>query len=132
DMVGSSKVWLVSNESVLCNRIEMAIRTVSDQISRVRKEELESEGFWTPLPRTPDLIILDVESDVDWGMSAIRRLKRARMKAPLVVITATFSREFGEKILTEGVRYYFAHDFSTSEFREVVESLIKLKQRQSA
>lgn len=127
DCAGGEMVWVISNEASLAQRVEDVVRPLAGNVSRLTRADVENEGFWNPLPASPDLIVLDIGSEVDWGLWALRRLKRGRIKAPIVVVTGNLSREFGEKILPEGVRYYVARDFSATEFREVTESLLKLK-----
>ena len=73
---------------------------------------------------TPRVVVLDVGSNLDRGRELIRRLRRVRVTAPMIVVTDDCSRDFGAKIISEGVRYYLVRDFGGEEFVEVVESLL--------
>lgn len=121
-------VWIVSQDTDLVRTIDPLLRPLADSVIEIKPEQLLNERFWTPRPNAPGLVVLDVEEDLDGGLRAIRRIRKARFRMPIVVITADVSREFGIKIVSEGVRYYFARDFCESEFREVAESLLRNKQ----
>ncbi|MCB2153757.1 hypothetical protein KQI84_02630 [bacterium] len=121
-------VWIVSQDNDLVQMIEPLLRPLADSVTEVNPEQLMTERFWSPRPEVPGLVVLDVGSDLDGGLRAIRRIRKARFRMPIVVFTCDFSREFGVKIVSEGVRYYFARDFCQSEFCEVAESLLKNRQ----
>jgi DNA-binding NarL/FixJ family response regulator len=120
-------VWIISGDHLLVRRITESGQLAEDEILVMEPGDLDDETFTNLRCTEPGIIVLDVTNKVDWGLWAIRAIKRARIKAPIVVFTNNFSREFGAKIVSEGVRYYFGNDFSASEFREVMESLLKNK-----
>ena len=122
---GEETAWIVSDNPALVDRIKPLLQPLTSQLRIVETQEFDDESFWTPRPTIPDLVILDIGSSIDWGVVAIQRLRLARVRAPIVVITADFSHEFGAKILSEGIRYYFAHDFCSREFHDLAESLLK-------
>ena len=70
------------------------------------------------------MIILDIGCDMDWGMQAIQEIRKRRIQAPLVVLTESFSKDFGAKIISQGVHYYFSRDFLEKEFLDVVKNLL--------
>jgi DNA-binding response OmpR family regulator len=72
------------------------------------------------------LIILDVAHDMDRGLRTIQKLKRHRVNAPIIAFTQNISREFGAKIISQGVRYYFSRDFNPRELLEVADSYLKV------
>jgi len=120
---GVAVAWVVTDDSPLEARIRRVLADEPLGILRVEPTEWDRAGFWTPRPAAPALIILDVDGRPDWGEQAIQRARRARYTTPIVVITSDFSHEFGAKIVSLGVRYYFAHDFCPSELAEVARSL---------
>jgi CheY-like chemotaxis protein len=71
----------------------------------------------------PAMVLLDIDQDLDGGVAAIERIKRLHRRAPIAILTATMSREFGGKILSLGVQYYFSHDFCEKELIELTRSL---------
>ena len=121
-------VWIVSQDTNLVLAIEPLLRPLADSVLKVVPEQLLTEPFWSPRPAAPDLVVLDLGEDLDSGLRAILQMRKARFRMPIVVISCDFSREFGVKIVSEGVRYYFARDFCRSEFCEVAESLLKNRQ----
>jgi len=122
---GGARVWVISADDQLADRIGELLRPVTDRIGRFEPETIKEESFWTHKLPDPALVILDIDRDIAWGVWALQRLRRARVQAPVVVLTQDFSRDFGAKIISEGVRYYFSHDFCQEEFLEVAESLLK-------
>jgi DNA-binding NarL/FixJ family response regulator len=121
--------WIVSGNEVLIDRIKPLLLPLTGRVQTIDAEQFDEEAFWSPRPPAPGLIVLDIDHRVDWGVSAIHKLRQARIRAPIVVMTEDFSHEFGAKILSEGVRYYFAHDFCRQEFRDLAESLLKSSSR---
>jgi DNA-binding NarL/FixJ family response regulator len=103
----------------------MLLHPLAEQIVQIAPETTDQQELWINKAPVPRLIVLDIDRDVDQGFRIIQRLKRARKDAPVVVLTEDFSRDFGRKIISEGVRYYFSYDFCNDEFLKVAESLLK-------
>lgn len=120
-------VWIVSSDSKLASKVESLLGPLTGHQVTTTPERLEETAFADPKPAAPDLVVVDIGDDIDSGVETIRCLRRARIKAPIVVLTKNFSRDFGAKIVSEGVRYYLAHDFCQEEFQEVAESLLKMR-----
>lgn len=118
--------WLISADAALAGRIQPLLLPLTGDVRVVDAQEFDGEAFWLPRPAHPSLVILDVDCRLDWGASAIQRLRQARIKAPVVVITKDFSQDFGAKILSEGIKYYLAYDFCDRELRELAASLLRV------
>ena len=59
----------------------------------------------------------------------IQAIKRAHVQTSTVILTERFSRDFGMKILSEGISYYFSYDFCRAEFLQLVASILKLDKK---
>jgi DNA-binding NarL/FixJ family response regulator len=116
--------WLISGDQSLSARVQTLLYAATEKVRTITPDLLNNEEFWSTNREELGLIVLDIDDSVDWGLWVLRELQRARIKAPIVVMSNNFSREFGAKIVSQGVRYYFAHDFSEAEFTEVVGSLL--------
>jgi DNA-binding NarL/FixJ family response regulator len=119
------KVWIISGNTGLVERIETLLHPLAEQIVQIAPETTDQQEFWINKSSEPTLIVLDIDRDVDQGFRIIQRLKRARKDTPVVVLTEDFSRDFGRKIISEGVRYYFSYDFCKDEFLKVAEILLE-------
>lgn len=123
----SDKLWIISGNSELIERIGELLRSVTEQIVPIAPQSINKKILRNRKPDTPALVVLDINRDADWGLTIIQRLKRAYRHVPVVVLTRDFSRDFGKKIISEGVRYYFSYDFCTEEFLKVAEIFLKKK-----
>jgi len=121
----SETAWIVSADSALVGRIQPLLLPLTGDVRVIDAQEFVRDSFWHPRPSSPHLIILDIDRRLDWGSSAIQRLKQVRIKSPVVVITQDFSHDFGAKILSEGIKYYLSHDFCDQELHELAESLLR-------
>ena len=117
------RVWLFSASAALRGRIQSLIEPLAGPIRLL-------PGIWDKnLPGLlteiqPALIMIDIAHDMNQGLRILRTLKRSRNRAPIVVLTEDFSKEFAAKILSEGIRYYFSHDFCERELLELAGSLL--------
>ncbi len=117
--------WVVSGDESLVARMTALLVPLADEVRVVDSSEFERDTFWAPRPSAPNLVILDIGDRLDWAVAVIQRLKQVRIRAPIVVVTEDFSRDFGAKILSQGIRYYLGRDFFDQEFHDLVESLLK-------
>ncbi|MCL5270036.1 MAG: response regulator [bacterium] len=121
---GEPGLWIVSRDRRLLERIVRLLVDRIQPLATVDPAELEKEDFWTG--RTvPKLILLDIGANAAWGGQVIRRMRRARVESPVVILTEQFTRDFGAQVISEGIRYYFSHDFCDGEFLELVLTLMK-------
>ncbi|OPZ08387.1 MAG: hypothetical protein BWZ08_01199 [candidate division BRC1 bacterium ADurb.BinA292] len=118
-------VWIITPHRTVHQRIERLLRPLPAEVVRRERVLEDPRGSARPKPR-PQLVVLDVDEDMEQGARVIEALRRGRLDAPLIVLTRAFTRDFGARILSLGVRYYFSQDFCESEFREVVQSLLRL------
>lgn len=122
--VNRVEVWIISANPALVEKIEKVLRPLTRRI-QVLPPALAGEGLEDKLRGgAPGLIVIDLGADMDWGMGVLRDIKQASSQIPTVVLTEEFSREFGAKILSEGVSYYFPHDFAETEFERLARSLL--------
>ncbi len=122
-------VWVVSADAALGERIVQLLRARVGPPRLLTPQAVGREEFWTRLREKPRLIVLDLGTELDWGRAAIRRARRARVEAPVVVMAEAFSRDFGAKIISEGVRYHLLRQFCDQEFLSVIESLLRLREQ---
>ena len=116
--------WILSGDAVVSRRVAQLLEERKCKVLRSEALPPISAG---PLEREqPVLILLDTAGDVNNGASILQEIRRRRIKAPVIVLTQEFSHEFGKKIISQGVRYYFLRDFCEEEFAEVVASLLKV------
>ena len=120
---GEERVWLISDSPVLVQSIETLLAPDRVPIMKMGQKTIEQETFRKS--PAPAIVLLDIGADVDRGLRTIQHLKRARLLAPMVVLTSAFSRDFGAKIISEGIRYYFSHDFCKEELLELMHTLLK-------
>jgi DNA-binding response OmpR family regulator len=123
--------WVIGDDRSVGKRVcalltEMGCETQTPAFPLPNKGKGQTEGEDRS---EPDIVVLDIGSDVEGGTRAIGEMKRSRIKAPLVVLSEDFSHEFGLRIISQGVRYYFPHDFSPKEFEQVVRNLLQKRSR---
>ena len=114
--------WILSNDAQVIDRVARLLEERKCEV--LRSDALPPASAGAPEVE-PALVLLDTGGDVDRGAATLQEIKRRRIKAPVVVLTQKLCREFGEKILTQGIRYYFPQEFCEEEFIEVVSSLLK-------
>lgn len=121
---GAPEVWVVSTNAELLEKVQEVlhplarVRVLAPAAGGALEEALREGG--------PPLIVLDVGGQVNWGMRMIQAIKRSPVPISTVIMTEQFSREFGRKILSEGISYYFSYDFCRSEFLQLVTSILKV------
>jgi DNA-binding NarL/FixJ family response regulator len=124
DVVRENGLWIISDDAALCECAEQELKDECP-IRRISSTLVHSPSFWRGCGCYPGVILLDIGDRVDWGVQVLRAIKRARVPSPVIVTSETFSKEFGTKIVSEGVSYCLQKGFECSELREVVVSLIK-------
>jgi DNA-binding NarL/FixJ family response regulator len=122
---GEATLWLVSDSIGLIESIQTILEPCQVSTTVMNLDAMEADDFRRCEGQFPAIILLDIGGDVDRGWKIVRHLKRAQPAVPMVVLTQVLSRKFGEKIISEGVRYYFSHDFCKEELVELVHSLLK-------
>ena len=122
---GEAAVWLISDTPALVGSIRKLLAADRVTLRPMSLEAIEQEEYRPGTVALPALMLLDIGEDVDRGCRIIRQLRRARLATPVVVLTASLSRDFGAKIISEGIRYYFPHDYCKEELLELVRSLLK-------
>lgn len=116
--------WIIGNDPALQERIKKRLATLRTQAQIIAPEDLAERCEVRHRQKPPNLILLDIE-DLDGGLANIEILKRARVTAPIVALTADFSRQFAMKILSQGVRYYLPREFCEDELLGVARSLLE-------
>lgn len=124
ERVRTECLWVVSDDSQLCGRVESTLEggTCLRPISRAAAVEA---GFWRGTLTLPGAVLLDLDDDLDWGARVLRYIKGARVRTPVIVLSRDFSEEFGNKIVPEGASYFLPWNFDPDELREVVRVLLK-------
>jgi len=125
DPAPGKTVWLVTVDEQLSSRIHGLLGTLGCAIVPIRPQMTEAENPWGWAETRPEIVVLDIDRDVDWGQGILDGIQRGRRDTPVVVLTQAFSREFGAKIISRGARYYFPHDFCPEEFLEVIRNLTR-------
>ena len=116
-----AKAWIVCLGGNQCERARALLEGKGWTVSQTSCQLSDAEDWWTELETPPDFIVLDIGRNVDRGEEAIHQIRRLRIEAPILVVTEDFSRDFGAKILSLGIRYYLPKDFAPAEFLELVE-----------
>lgn len=126
DRTGSKDqaVWLISESEPLCQRIAILLTGWQVPHRRVDPGALDSGSAWPQgSERMPDLVLLDVDHQVDRGARLMIEFRRRHPDIGMVILTSEFTRDFAEKILSQGVQYYLPQDFVEHEFQAAIESL---------
>jgi DNA-binding response OmpR family regulator len=118
-------LWVVSDDEELCARIQVALKDESPSVRIIRRKQLKGTQFWRTSTVKPGVVLLDVGTDLDWGVGVLRDIKYAHLRAPLVVVTCEPTHEFGMKIVSAGINYFLPREFDGQELRDVVAGLIK-------
>lgn len=118
-------LWVVSDDAELYARMEKALKGIQCDVRIITKDEVGVPGFWRKIERLPGAVLLDLDEDLDGGVSVVRDIKRAHSRLPLIVISKELNQEFGTKIVTEGVSYYLLRDFDPAELSDVVDGLVR-------
>lgn len=121
-----ARVWIIGDRPALLTRLQASLSGPcdSEENALLSPAAISRMDLFTEHPGHLELVILEVDDPPECGLEIIQRLRKARIRAPVVVLTRDFSRQFGAKILSQGVRYYFPHDYCETEFQEVVQSLL--------
>jgi DNA-binding response OmpR family regulator len=120
-----NSLWVVSDDEELCNRIKGALHDDNLEVCIVHRAQV-TEGLFCRTAKTlPGAVLLDVDEDLDWGVTVLKEIKRAHNRTPLVVVSRNPSREFGMKIVSAGINYLLPRDFDVQELRDVVSGLIR-------
>ncbi|MDK2970498.1 MAG: hypothetical protein PWP23_253 [Candidatus Sumerlaeota bacterium] len=123
---------VVSEDDALHRRIEEDLALVPCDVHRRTREEVSDPAFWRRQECYPGAVLLDLDEDLDAGVTVLLALKRARVPSPVIVLTPMFSREFGTKIVSQGIGYCLSRDFDSHELCEVVASLVWPRQEKAA
>ena len=116
-------VWVVGRDPAMWRRIA-TLMDWTEPPWLLPPETAADDRFWKRGAQRPRLILLDLEGELDWGRDLMRRARRARLEAPVVVLAESFSRDFGAKIISEGILFHFSRDFCDEEFISVLRSLL--------
>ncbi|GAB4321413.1 MAG: hypothetical protein Kow0059_16120 [Candidatus Sumerlaeia bacterium] len=123
---GGGLVWIISRNDALAQQLIGVLQSLTTEVCHVKPESMTEGLFRRRQGEKPGLVVLDVGRDVDGALRIIQSIKRHRIKAPIVVVTDECSRDFGAKIISQGVRYYFTRDFNPREFLQVAGSYLKI------
>lgn len=120
------EVWVIGASEALGRKIEQTLRPLAPQMRMLAPQDgIEADLEGALRESEPPLIVIDIGEDTDWGLRVIQAVKRARSRTATVILTECFSRDFGAKIISEGIDYYFSHDFCRSEFLRLAKSILK-------
>lgn len=129
DPVGRPEVWVIGAGEALTQKIERTLRPLAPRLRLLTAQDLGLNDLEGALRASaPPLVVVDIGEDTDWGLGVIQAIKRARGRTATVVLTECFSRDFGVKIISEGIDYYFSHDFCRAEFLKLARSIFKPEQ----
>ena len=120
-----ASVWVVTSDPELCERLSLTLEPWADRLAVCDLDALTSPALRASRAGDLRLIVLDVDRHLDQSSRAIQSLRNARINAPVVVITDAYSREFGAKIISQGVKSHFLHDYCEEELLEVASSLLQ-------
>lgn len=118
-------VWLVTADERMRQDICGLLQTLECEIVAIDPARSNTENPWEWSEASPNIIMLDIGEDMDWGGRIIDAIHHGGRNIPLVVLTRNFSREFGAKIIPRGMCYYFPRDFCPHEFLEVIRNLVE-------
>jgi DNA-binding NarL/FixJ family response regulator len=119
-------VWVVSENPEVCLRISGLLSKYGVCHKEIAPTDLDADEAWGDRWTRPPLIVLDVDHKLDRGRRHVQKIYQRYPEMPVVILTSDFSREFGSKILSQGVLYYFSYDFLENEFKELMGSLLHL------
>ncbi len=120
-------VLIIGPEETLRGRLCALLKDLPVEVEEIGLEAV-SEDFWSLHSQEPcpSMVVLDVGGDLGSGARTLRQFKECGNSTPVVVLTRDASRDFAEKILSQGVVYYLTHDFLPNEFLDVAKNLLKL------
>jgi CheY-like chemotaxis protein len=121
----SKGMWLVTTDEPMRRNICGLLQSLEADVVSITPARSATENPWEWSKTKPEIIVLDIEEDMDWGGRIIDAIHDGGHNVPLVVVTRSFSREFGAKIIPRGMCYYFPHDFYPHEFLEVIRNLVQ-------
>ena len=118
-------VWLVTADERMRQDIRGLLQTLECEIVAIDPVRSNTGNPWEWSEASPDIVVLDIGEDMDWGGQTMDAIHQGGHNVPLVVLTHSFSREFGAKIIPRGMCYYFPRDFCPHEFLEVIRNLVE-------
>lgn len=125
NQVKSESLWVVSDDAEFCERVKQALSEELEAIRVVTRGDLGERGFWRAAAPVPAAVLLDSGEDLDWAAGVLRDIKRAHLRAPVIVASRELSKDFGTKIVSEGANYFLLREFEPGELREAATSLIR-------
>lgn len=125
--------WIISSDDAIRGRLVTLLEGMGSGLAVLPHHD--DEGLRKALragdSNAPPFIILDVDHDLNWGMSVLRMLRRVHPRVPILIISDDFSKSFGRKILSQGVQFHFSRNFADDEARELLGSVLATKPRKS-
>ncbi len=118
-------LWVVSDDAEFCERVR---KVLEDQLLPIRilgRGRVKKLGFWREEPALPGAVLLDPDDDLDWAVGVLRDIKRAHIRSPVIVASRELDKDFGTKIVSEGVSYFLLREFEPRELREAATGLIR-------
>jgi len=79
------------------------------------------------LDKEIDLAVIDEKLDNMATSKLIEIVKKSRPRIPLIIISSDNSREELTRVLEHGIFYFIIKPINSGEFREAVESVLRIK-----
>ena len=118
-------LWVVSDDAEFCEHVREVLEDQLLPIRVIARDGVMKQGFWRETEVLPGAVLLDPDEDLDWAASVLRDIKRAHIRSPVIVAAREMDKDFGTKIVSEGVSYLLLRDFEPRELREAATGLIR-------
>lgn len=125
-------LWVITGDDELRHCAETKLRDGTCKVEFIHPDALADRAWFRICKVIPGVILLDVDQDMDRSAAILRSLKRAQIRAPIIAICNEFTKEFGTKIVSEGVSYCLLRGSDCGELQEVVSCLINSRKIEDA
>ncbi len=116
------RLLVIEDDEALANLI---VRCLKDESYAVDRASDGQEGEWLAFENPYDLIILDIMLPRKNGIAVLESLREAKIKTPVLFLTAKDSVEDRVKGLDRGGDDYLTKPFSVEEFLARVRALLR-------
>ncbi|GAC1361789.1 MAG: response regulator transcription factor [Acidobacteriaceae bacterium] len=120
------RVAVIEDEARLAENIAASLREGSGYAVDVARDG--EEGLYLATTNTYDAVILDLMLPRLSGVEVLKKMRRAGVKTPVLILTARDEKESVVGLLNEGADDYLTKPFDLGELRARVQSLIRRSQ----
>ncbi len=118
----SLRVLVIEDDALMREAVELILRSVGLEIEGAASGE---DGVARASANTPDLVLLDVNLPKINGVETLRRLRRANLAMPVLMLTADNSADTLRDVIAAGGNGYILKPFEPQALIDRVQTTLK-------